>query len=85
MLNTHLNNLHISWARNVERNFYKKANSRAEYFRLMALNIYKNQMNLEDERAKRRAVQAFNARNSRNAAQGYGNTGCGVFKEGLQN
>jgi hypothetical protein len=50
----------------------------------MALMIYKNQMNLEDERAKRRAVQAFNARNSRNAAQGYGNTGCGVFKEGLQ-
>ena len=64
MLNPHLNNIHILSARNKERSFYKKANSRAEYFRLIALNIYKTQMELiEDTRAR-----AF--RNSRNAAQG---------------
>ena len=60
ILYTLLNNL-ISWARKKERNFYKKANSRAEYFRLMTLKIYKNQMGLVDERAKSRAVPAKNA------------------------
>ena len=51
----------ISWARSHERYFYKKANSKAEYFRLMALNIYMDQMKHEDARAKHRAGQARNA------------------------
>ena len=61
MLNPHLNNIHTLSARNKERSFYKKANSRAEYFRLMALNIYMDQMKHEDARAKHRAGQARNA------------------------
>ena len=65
LLDPQLDNL-ISWARSNERNFYKKANSKVEYFRLMSLNIYKNHMKLEDKRAKRRAFQARNAVPARN-------------------
>ena len=54
ILDPDLDNL-ISWARSNERNSYKQANSKVEYFRLMSLNIYKNHMKLEDKRAKRRA------------------------------
>ena len=58
----------ISWARSKERNFYKKANSKVEYFRLMALIIYKNHMKLEDNRAKRRTwIQARNPVTAKNA------------------
>ena len=48
-----------SWAEVNERNIYRKAKSRAEYFRLIALNIYQVQMDLEDKRAKR-AIRARN-------------------------
>ena len=57
----------ISWARSHERYFYKKANSKGEYFRLIALNIYMDQMKHEDARAKREAGQARNAFQARNA------------------
>ena len=36
----------ISWAMNIECDFHTQATSRAEYFRLMALNIYEVQMKI---------------------------------------
>ena len=36
----------ISWAMNIECDFHTQATSRAEYFRLMALNIYELQMKI---------------------------------------
>ena len=63
MLHPQLNNL-ISWARKKERKFYKKANSRAEYFRLMSLNIYKNQLGLVDQRWIKTLLNAVPARDA---------------------
>ena len=54
----------ISWARSKERNFYKKANSKVEYFRLMSLKIYKNHMKLVERRTW---IQARNPVTARNA------------------
>jgi hypothetical protein len=42
----------ISWAVNIECDFHTQATSRAEYFRLMALNIYEVQMKIVERVAK---------------------------------
>ena len=59
----------ISWARSKERKFYSKANSRSEYFRSMALIIYKHQMEIEEKRAKRQAGNAINVAQIIHSAQ----------------
>ena len=68
MLDPRWNNL-ISWARSNEEKFYSKANSRSEYFRWMALIIYKHQMEIEEKRAKRQAGNAINVAQIIHSAQ----------------
>ena len=67
----------ISWAEVNERNIYRAAKSRAEYFRLIALIIYQSQMNLEDKRAKR----AIRARNQAQSVHGVRTIAQGVHPE----
>ena len=60
----------ISWAEVNERNIYREAKSRAEYFRLVALIIYQAQMDLEDKRSKRARNQAQRVHGVHTIAQG---------------
>ena len=60
----------ISWVEVNERNNFRKAKSRAEYFRLMALNIYQVRMGFVDKRAKKARNRAQRVHGVNNIDQG---------------